>query len=68
MRESRTYGSVRGALSNGRPYRARSIFAASVHTEELPDRAVAEGSRPEQDESDQPPPCARADEDEAEQD
>jgi hypothetical protein len=23
MRESRTYGSVRGALSNGRPYRER---------------------------------------------
>jgi len=23
MRESRTYGSMRGALSNGRPYRAR---------------------------------------------
>jgi hypothetical protein len=23
MRESRTYGSVRGALSNGRPYRVR---------------------------------------------
>ncbi len=23
MRESRTYGSVRGALSNGRPYRDR---------------------------------------------
>jgi hypothetical protein len=30
MRESRTYGSVRGALSNERPYRVRSIIAA-VH-------------------------------------
>ena len=27
MRESRTYGSVRGALSNGRPYRDHSIAA-----------------------------------------
>lgn len=25
MRESRTYGSVRGALSNERPYRDRSV-------------------------------------------
>jgi hypothetical protein len=25
MRESRTYGSVRGALSNGRPYRVLAI-------------------------------------------
>ena len=30
MRESRTYGSVRGALSNERPYRDRVYFAA-VH-------------------------------------
>src|SRR6266540_4187011 len=29
MRESRTYGSVRGALSNERPYRVR--FFAAVH-------------------------------------
>jgi hypothetical protein len=28
MRESRTYGSVRGALSNERPYRVRLCFAA----------------------------------------
>jgi hypothetical protein len=28
MRESRTYGSVRGALSNGRPYRVPVVFAA----------------------------------------
>jgi hypothetical protein len=28
MRESRTYGSVRGALSNGRPYRVRLLLAA----------------------------------------
>ena len=28
MRESRTYGSVRGALSNGRPYRDRVVCAA----------------------------------------
>jgi hypothetical protein len=26
MRESRLYGSVRGALSNERPYRVRSLF------------------------------------------
>jgi hypothetical protein len=25
MRQQRTYGSVRGAISNGRPYRARRI-------------------------------------------
>ena len=31
MRESRTYGSVRGALSNERPYRVRSPFFAAVH-------------------------------------
>ena len=29
MRESRTYGSVRGALSNERPYRVRCYFAAT---------------------------------------
>ena len=29
MRESRTYGSVRGALSNGRPYRNREIALRS---------------------------------------
>ena len=28
MRESRTYGSVRGALSNGRPYRVRLTRSA----------------------------------------
>ena len=28
MRESRTYGSVRGALSNERPYRDRTYFVA----------------------------------------
>ena len=26
MRESRTYGSVRGALGNERPYRDRTVF------------------------------------------
>jgi hypothetical protein len=31
MRESRTYGSVRGALSNERPYR-EGIFAASARS------------------------------------
>ena len=31
MRESRTYGSVRGALSNGRPYRVTACFAAFAH-------------------------------------
>ncbi len=33
MRESRTYGSVRGALSNGRPYRdmSRTIAVANPH-------------------------------------
>ena len=30
MRESRTYGSVRGALSNERPYRVRCFFAACM--------------------------------------
>jgi hypothetical protein len=29
MRESRTYGSVRGALSNERPYRDGVLFAAA---------------------------------------
>ena len=28
MRESRTYGSARGALSNERPYRVHRVFAA----------------------------------------
>jgi hypothetical protein len=30
MRESRTYGSVRGALSNERPYRDRSVPADNL--------------------------------------
>ena len=30
MRESRTYGSVRGALSNGRPYRDRASAVPTV--------------------------------------
>ena len=30
MRESRTYGSVRGALSNGRPYRDRALTAGET--------------------------------------
>ena len=34
----------------------------------MPDRTEAESGRREQDESDQSPPCLRADEDEAEQD
>ena len=29
MRESRTYGSVRGALSNGRPYRVDAVSCAA---------------------------------------
>ena len=33
MRESRTYGSVRGAPSNGRPYRDQRQFAASAQFE-----------------------------------
>jgi hypothetical protein len=33
MLESRTYGSVRGALSNGRPYRVAPYLAA-VHESE----------------------------------
>ena len=32
MRESRTYGSVRGALSNGRPYRDRQSFSTNHAT------------------------------------
>ena len=28
MRESRTYGSVRGALSNERPYRVRWLYVS----------------------------------------
>ena len=36
MRESRTYGSVRGALSNGRPYRDPEILLAGVrHSQEV---------------------------------
>src|SRR5947209_1719288 len=31
MRESRTYGSVRGALSNGRPYRDRELLRLCVN-------------------------------------
>ena len=31
MRESRTYGSVRGALSNERPYRDRRFVPADFH-------------------------------------
>jgi hypothetical protein len=30
MRESRKYGSVRGALSNGRPYRDRQPQAGAI--------------------------------------
>ena len=30
MRESRTYGSVRGALSNGRPYRDQRYPGAAI--------------------------------------
>jgi hypothetical protein len=33
MRESRTYGSVRGALSNGRPYRVRCFSLRRVTTQ-----------------------------------
>ena len=33
MRESRTYGSVRGALSNERPYREHLLAAVSRPTE-----------------------------------
>jgi hypothetical protein len=31
MRESRTYGSVRGALSNERPYRDRACAVPTIH-------------------------------------
>jgi hypothetical protein len=30
MRESRTYGSVRGAPSNGRPYRVRRVLLRCI--------------------------------------
>ncbi len=32
MRESRTYGSVRGALSNERPYREPAAFVPRIGT------------------------------------
>ena len=35
MRESRTYGSVRGALSNGRPYRDQR-HPGALHFRDLP--------------------------------
>jgi hypothetical protein len=35
MRESRTYGSMRGALSNGRPYRARLRTVTTAETQHL---------------------------------
>ena len=41
MRESRTYGSVRGALSNERPYRVQSIFAAVHESQSGPSRQAA---------------------------
>jgi hypothetical protein len=36
MRESRTYGSVRGALSNERPYRDRFAYNDVVRPQRLP--------------------------------
>jgi hypothetical protein len=31
MREFRTYGSVRGAVGNDRPYRDRRVYGRRVH-------------------------------------
>ena len=47
MRESRTYGSVRGALSNGRPYRDRSAIRESSRRacQAVPDFAVCPEGR-----------------------
>src|SRR5580700_10594591 len=41
MRESRTYGSVRGAFGNGRPYRDRSLLVSEAS------RRAGRGSHPE---------------------
>jgi hypothetical protein len=44
MRESRTYGSVRGARSNARPYRdrfARNDSISAYHCEEYSDEAIS---------------------------
>src|SRR5580704_10203720 len=41
MRESRTYGSVRGAFGNGRPYRDRSLLVSETS------RRAGRGSHPE---------------------
>jgi hypothetical protein len=40
MREFRSYGSVRGALSNERPYRDPHFSAQSCHCEERSDEAI----------------------------
>ena len=42
MRESRTYGSVRGALSNERPYRVTTDDASQTDAHD-PERACAAG-------------------------
>jgi hypothetical protein len=39
MRESRTYGSVRGARGNSRPYRDVAISGASLPIRGIPDVA-----------------------------
>jgi hypothetical protein len=41
MRESRMYGSVRGAFGNGRPYRDRSLLVSEAS------RGAGRGSHPE---------------------
>ena len=49
MRESRTYGSVRGALSNERPYRDRDravpTIPISIRRDMVGSRSVSSGAR-----------------------
>jgi hypothetical protein len=44
MRESRTYGSVRGALSNERPYRDRPCTVPTVRAGRVSFRIVLVGT------------------------
>jgi hypothetical protein len=41
MRESRTYGSVRGVLSNERPYRDRGDLLRCVRSRMTPEQTLA---------------------------
>ena len=44
MRESRSHGSVRGALSNGRPYRESSTYPRNVYGRRGRDKPPKKGS------------------------